>query len=531
MDATDRHPPKNLKQATLVLSITTAAFMAMRFVEQYLLAHTFGVSGVLDAYFLGQIIVLIGSQCAVAVTSAAVPVIAARLSQDGIQSAEVTAVTLSSTVAGVCSLAGILLFFLAPELAVVFGGELREVDRTLAVLLLRCSIPATVLFVYSAALRGYWHARQNLLKPGLVQPLMALGSMICALLVALGKVRILALPIGALIGAFCITVVLIEPLYQSRQYLRRVSWTSRDARRFLRDLMPVGLSMVLIPIMMAVGRMFATRLAAGAIGALSLAASVMSIPGQLAATAIGTVILPKVSFMHSGGNFNESARLVGRAVRVTAFVTLPCAFALALYPSSIISLVFRGGAFDGEAVKMTSSALIGYSIGIPALAVMQVLVFALFAASAWIEVIVTTAASIAINFILYVLLGSSLFGLAMAFSLTCIFNCGLLIILLDKKLKGLSSFPYLDIVQSILKALAACSLSFGLPRIFILFFEPRHTRIMPLAQILTSVGLFLICATVVCQAEVREIVSIFNRPRSMPEKFVLPLQSETHGSR
>lgn len=492
-----------LKHVAVVLGLSTGAFMVLRFTEQYLLARRFGPSPTLDAYFVAQIIILVGSQCAVAVTSAGVPIITSGVipGNNAIQKADFTII---ACVLSVCFVAAVLLILGAPMFVAVLGPGLDQHSSKLAQFLLRCSVPAAILSIIAAAFRAHWHSHHHLLTPGILQLLMPFVSTSLALLVAYNFLGIEWVPLGAGLGAFLFTVALARPFFDSGN-TEEMQWNSKVAKEFVTALFPVCLAMILIPCMVAVGRMFASRLHAGNVSALSVAASLMSIPGQLAATSVGIAILPRTSSFVSDKRQDQAAALIDRALRMTVFCSTPFVAIFALYPDRIVRMLFHGGSFDAQSIELTSIALRGYCFGIPALAALQVLVFAFFASSMWRQVAGVTIISLLLNGVLSAFFSNSILGLSAAFSTTCYISAAILTVLLKRRIAHLSAAHMLlsSGRAAVATAVAFIGVHFAFGR---LFRQPPY--LLPLAvSFIGYIGL----AGLFCRSEMREVISLFER--------------------
>jgi putative peptidoglycan lipid II flippase len=495
-----------LKHVALVLGFSTGVFMVLRFAEQYLLARRFGPSHTLDAYFVAQTIILVGSQCAVAVTSAGVPIITSGVipGNQPIQKADLTII---ACVLSVCFVAAILLMVGAPIFVAVLGPGLDRHSSELAQFLLRCSVPAAMLSIIAAAFRAHWHSHNHLLTPGILQLLMPFISTSLALLVAFNFLGIEWVPLGAGLGALLFTAALARPFFHNRNS-EDMQWNSEVAKEFVTALFPVCLAMVLVPCMVAVGRLFASRLHAGNVSALSVAASLMSIPGQLAATSVGMAILPRTSSFLSDKRQGEAAALIDRALRITVFCSIPFVATFALYPDRIVRMLFHGGSFDAQGVALTSIALRGYCFGIPALAVVQVLVFGLFASSMWRQVAGVTIISVLLNGVLSALFSNSILGLSAVFSTTCYISAAMLTVLLKRRIAHLSAT---HLLISSGRAAAAAAVAFVGVNFAFGHLLPQLSYLVPMSvSFIGYIGL----AGLFCRSETRELISIFDRKKA-----------------
>jgi putative peptidoglycan lipid II flippase len=501
------------RHAVVIIAVVTAVIMLLKFGEQWLLARGLGAGERLDAYFLGQIVLLLGAQLAVAVTSAAVPILMTfeepgrRIAAQRMSVIVLVATTV--TLAVIAALSGPLVWIL--------HGSLDRESVHLASNIFLWLLPATGACILAALLRAYWHAHRNFVLPGVGQIFMPLCTCGGALLVAGGVWNLRDAAAVANVGAFLLVLLLCRPILHSAENNFSVSYrklTWRLAAAFL----PVAAASSLIPIMVAECRGFASWLTHGSVATISLAVSIASIPGQLASASIGMVLLPQANSMFVKGQHDEAANIVDRALRTTSFIVIPCAIEVLLYSREAVEVVFRRGVFDRTAVQATASALIGFGFGVPALASMQVLMFALLATNKAKQVGITAVFTLLAMMILNrLLLNFGLMGLAVAFSVTCYLNAGVLLGILLLALPGLG---IRSLMSSHLRILAI-SLTAG----FVSNFLARQLRINDvleflLVTVLVMIVLYVALSVISGSPEMREMLEIPRRtPQSVTAKY------------
>ena len=434
---TVRRPASRMTQAVIVLALVNAAIMLLRFTEQCVLARALGAGQRLDAYFLGQVVVLLGAQAAVAVTTAAVPVLADFAAHER----KTLVRQLLAAIAPSVLLATAIAALLSGPIVWALAGNFDSDNRLLARAILLWLLPATAACLFAGLLRAYWFAERQFVIPGTGQLFMPLCTCAGAAMVAFAGWNLRLAAAVANLGALVLIIVLYRPLRK-----RAVAsagaislWHSKQVRhRFGKALLPVTVALALLPAMIAVSRCFASALLPGSVTAVTLAASLASIPGQFAAASVGMVLLPQTALFKAAGRMRDAAIGVERALCSTAFVALPCAIVLGLWPHQIVQMVFQRGAFDRAAVGLTASALTGFSVGVPLLAALQVLAFALFAVLGTRQVALAAVFTLLINLLLNrLLLRFGAIGIAVAFSLACWINGAMLLRLLDRSLREL----------------------------------------------------------------------------------------------
>jgi len=480
--------------------------MLLRFTEQCLLARALGADQRLDAYFLGQVVILLGAQAAVAVTSAAVPILA----EVGVHNLQAATRRLLFASTPVVLLTGAVIAVLSGPIIGALGGKFDAVNTLLARAIFLWLLPATAACILAGVLRAYWYAQRDFIIPGVGQLFMPLCTCAGAALVALAGWNLRFAAAVANVGALVLLLVLYRPLWRAVPGAAAKAIASARlqgvAGRFGAALLPVSAGLAILPAMVAVSRFFASSLSAGSVTAVSLAGSLASIPGQFAAASVGMVLLPQTSLWKVAGRMADAARLVERALCNTAFVAIPCAVALALWPREVVDIVFQRGAFDRAAVGLTASALSGYCFGIPALAGIQILVFALFAMLGARQVGFMAVVTLLLDLLLSrVLLPFGVIGLTGAFSLACLVDGAVLLWLLAK------SLPELRVGRLLmrhLRILAISAFAGGAGRVFIGNIETSTSRgaLSFLIKLALVAAIYLGINLLVASPEMQEIL-------------------------
>jgi putative peptidoglycan lipid II flippase len=500
---------RHAKLAVVILAAVTTSMMLLRFVEQWLLARALGAGPGLDAYFLGQIVLLLGGQLAVAVTSAAIPLLSSIDERDRPAAARRLCRVTIVWVAGLFAL-----------LAIFSGPVVNSLQRSLDPLHARLAqqiflwlLPATAACIVAGLLRAFWHANRSFLLPGVGQLFVPLCTCGGAALVALGVWNLRYAAAAANLGAILLAVFLYLPL------LRRGEDSGSDLRfklagvprKFGAALVPVTASLALIPAMIAASRSFASSLTPGSVTAVSLAASLASIPGQIAAASIGMVLLPQMAHFLQAGRTQDAARIVERSLRTTAFVVAPCAVFLLLSAREAVDLVFRRGAFDASAVHATAAALLGFAVGIPALASMQVLTFALLGAHRTRQIAATAVCTILLDLVLTrCLLSFGLMGVAAAFSIACFFNAAVLLRLLAS---AVCELRLRALLTAHLRIAAIAAVACGLAHALTVFWINGSEPIEFVATLCLAAGLYLSLSLLAGSPEMAEIFTALRHRR------------------
>jgi putative peptidoglycan lipid II flippase len=116
----------------------------------------------------------------------------------------------------------------------------------------------------------------------------------------------------------------------------------------------------------------ASLLPTGSRTALYYADRINQLPLGVLGIALGTVLLPEMSARLAKGDSAGSAAVQNRSAAMSLLLTLPFMVTFLLIPGTIIRAVFLHGAFNPDAARLASWALMAYGAGLPAMAMLRI---------------------------------------------------------------------------------------------------------------------------------------------------------------
>ena len=138
-----------------------------------------------------------------------------------------------------------------------------------------------------------------------------------------------------------------------------------DLKRILLLAPPIVISLSMANLSGVVDMAFSSLVSVGAPAALDKAFRLVLLPYGVFAVAIGVVALPSLARAAlDHGDFD--GELV-RAVRLQAVILLPLAVATALLADDIVGIAYERGAFNEASSALTSDALVGVAVALPAM--------------------------------------------------------------------------------------------------------------------------------------------------------------------
>ena len=157
----------------------------------------------------------------------------------------------------------------------------------------------------------------------------------------------------------------------------------------------------------------------------------------LLGVALGTILLPSLAQHHSDADSEEYSALLDWGLRLAVVLALPAAVALAILALPLVSTLYQYGRFTVNDVMQTRLALLGYTIGLPALIFVKILAPGFYARQvlstpvkiAFATVLITQACAVLFAWPL----GLEQAGLTLATSVGACFNASLLLWLLLRR--------------------------------------------------------------------------------------------------
>ncbi|HZE92180.1 MAG TPA: murein biosynthesis integral membrane protein MurJ [Rhizobacter sp.] len=153
----------------------------------------------------------------------------------------------------------------------------------------------------------------------------------------------------------------------------RAAWSHPGVGRVLRQMAPALLGVSVAQISVVINTQIASHQGVGAVSSLDWAARLMEFPTGLLGVALGVVLIPQLSAANGRKDAQAYSGLLDWGLRLVLLLALPCAMALLVFPKALLAVLFQRQAFDVAAVEQTTSALMGYGVGLMGLVGVKIL--------------------------------------------------------------------------------------------------------------------------------------------------------------
>ncbi len=457
--STPSPPPQSIARSAGVVSLAVSISRVLGLVREQVIAGLFGADMRTDAFQTAfRAPNLLRDLFAEgALSTAFVTTFSKKIATAGDQSAWRLAnkvATLTAVWMSGITLLGILF---APLVIGVMAPGFHPEKAELTILLTRIMFPFILLVSLAALAMGMLNAKRVFGMPALASSFFNLGSILGGvgfgwlLDPEFGTRSLVGLALGTLLGGLLQLGVQFPPLFKiGFRFRPDFAWRDEGVQKILGLMWPAVIAASAVQVNVMVNTMFASFLEDGAQSWLGYAFRLMQLPLGLFGVAIGTVTLPLLASIASGGKRDEFSLTLAKGLRLTFLLTIPSAVGLMIMAEPVISLIFERGRFDEVATRQTAGALRFYALGLLGYSAIKVLAPAFYALDRRHLPMFVSLASIGCNVFLNWLLtfhfGLGHRGLALSTGLVAIINFVALYCLMHRELQRMHTVRMIQLL-------------------------------------------------------------------------------------
>lgn len=207
-----------------------------------------------------------------------------------------------------------------------------------------------------------------------------------------------------------------------------------DVKTLLKRMIPGIIGSGVTQINLLINTIIATTMAS-AVSYLYYADRLVQFPLAIIGTAMGTVLLPKLSKYIKQNDLVRSVSTQNNAIEITLLLTIPASAAFFIIAEPIIAVMFERGEFTRADTISTAKALAAYAFGLPAFVLIKIFAPVFFAHADTKTPVKIAAICVIFNISLGLTLINYIgfIGLAVATATTAWLNCSLLCYVLSRK--------------------------------------------------------------------------------------------------
>ena len=440
-----------LARSAGLISVATMASRVLGVAREMVLATFFGASGgmEMDAFNVAfRVPNLLRDLFAEgAMTAAFVPTFTRTLTTDGREAAwRLGNLVVNALLLITGALVAIGIVFAHPithAIAPWFADTPGKIELTTQ--LTRIMLPFLATVAVAVAMMGMLNSLRRFFIPALSPAMFNVATIICAfalvpVLPRVGLSPIVAIAIGTVVGGVG-QIALQWPVLRKEGFRYRPVLDFKDPglKEVLRLMGPGTLGLAAVQINVFVNTYLATSQEQGAVSWLNYAFRLMYLPIGLFGVSIATAALPEIARRATENDSIGMQRTISSALRMMLMLNVPATVGLIALAHPIVALLLQRGHFTPHDTDATAAALLFYApglVGYSAVKIASPSFYSLGDSRTPVTVsVVAVLTNLTINLLLVRVMGYR--GLALGPALAAMFNAGMLLWLLRRRLGGL----------------------------------------------------------------------------------------------
>lgn len=443
-----------MKKTAVIIMIITILSKLLGFVREISLSYFFGANNITDAYLISLTIpMIIFSFIGTALGTGFIPM----YSEINTNMSEKKAIQFTNNLINILIVISTLLILITliftPSIVKLFATGFKGETLQLAVKFTRISILGIFFSGLVYIFNSYLQIKNNFTIPALIGFPLNLVFIISIFIAS--KTNSVYLAIGSVV-AFFSQLLFVLPFVFKKGYKFDFVFDINDKHilNLVTIALPAILGVSVNQLNVLVDRTIASNITEGGITSLNYANRLNTFVFGLFVMSISTVLFPTISKMAAEKNYDGLKKSLAESINIINLFVIPITVGAMIFSIPIVEMLFKRGAFDEKAVKMTSAALFYYSIGMIGYGLREVLSKAFYSMkdtkTPTINAVIALLMNIILNIILSKFMGIA--GLALATSISALICTGLLFISLRKKI---GSFGLKEIFISFIKIIIA----------------------------------------------------------------------------
>lgn len=411
------------------------------YIRDMVMAYFFGATAFTDAFWIAfRIPNLLRRLFAEgSLTISFIPVFTEMLEKRDKTEARKVADIVFSLLFSMTLIVSVLGIIFSPYIVKLFAYGFDKETFDLAVSLNRIMFPYIFFISLTALSMGVLNSLRHFFAPAF-SPVLLNVSMIIAVFVLFKSfdVPIFSAAVGVIIGG--VLQLLIQlPFLRAKGFLFSFTTHLRNpaVKRIGLLLVPQLFGLAVYNLNLIVSSQYASFMQPGTISYLYFAERLTEFPLGIIAVSIATVLLPSLSRYISRGDYDKFHETYTFTLKLMLFILIPALAGLIALRIPICNILYQRGEFTYEATLATAQTLSGYCLGLWAVGGLRVTAPAFYSMQDTKTPVVVAFFAFLLNAALGYIFGFTLklehTGLALANSVSSIFNFLTLIYLLEKR--------------------------------------------------------------------------------------------------
>lgn len=331
------------------VGLATVLYKLLAALQQVLIARVLGATQAADAYFLAQVLPVLGAGLLYNALSSSTLFVLRDVKRPALVTGLLLQVTACTVVlaGGVLATGGFVLRWIAPGSS---GALIQQASRIQDLLL-----PVLLFQAVGGFLSGFMLSQGRVALPAISMSLFYSGGLAGLFLTRDGSPSALAigLTVGALLQAVCLAVL------SRRKTLVRPEFDRKSAVVLLRQTLPALGCNAISTLLLVSDRSFAAGFGDGQVAAVSYVYSLITMPTQIIVNTIIGVSMP--GWVAASQDSPAFAEAVTKALAVLSVALVPITIAMALGAAPITAILLGTARFSEAQIASIADLLVAYS--------------------------------------------------------------------------------------------------------------------------------------------------------------------------
>lgn len=350
----------------LLVMIITMVSRVLGLVRATIIAYYFGASGATDAYFSAFKISnffrqLLGEG---ALGSSFIPLYNEKIEIEGEEKGKEFIYSILNLIFVFSTIVTLLMIIFSQDIINLIVNGFPTETKILASQLLKIM---SVYFIF-ISLSGMICAMLNNFKQFAIPASTSIFFNLAIILASMGFSKtfgISALAYGVVLGGALQLLIVLPSFFKIvKGYSFKINWKDPYLKKIFILMCPMLVGIVARQVNTIVDQVFASYLQEGGVTALENATRLYLLPVGVFGVSISTVIFPVLSKAVARNDLKTAKNNIVKGLNILLFLIIPSTAVLTFYSTDVIRLTLSYGKFGEEAVKVTSEALLYYSLGL-----------------------------------------------------------------------------------------------------------------------------------------------------------------------
>lgn len=500
-----------MRRTAAILMIITLCSKIIGFAREISLSYFYGASNISDAYYIALTIPdVVFSFVVLGISTGFVPMYTKIENQLGSEAGQ----KFASNVINLLVLFSLFLIIMVEifslQIVKVFAAGFDEETLLLASNFTKITVLGIFFTGIIYVLNGFLQIKKSFIAPamfGFIYNFFIILSIFLSY-----KYNLILLSVGSVVALlFQLLLLFIFIKKNDFKYTLILDFKNEHVILMLKLSLPLIIGVSVNQINILINKTLASQVGNGGISALNYADRINSFILTIIVMSISTIIFPMLSKASEEKRLQDFKKIIIESIGVINILIIPAAMGLMIFSTPVVELLFGRGAFDSNAVRLTSQALFFYSLGMLGIGLREILSKAFYSYQDTKTPMVNAVIGVVVNIFLSIIFSKYLGigGLALATSISAFVTTGLLYYSLRKKIGSLNSKKVLISLAKILMA----SILMGVvsKSIYNLLLPINHDFIVLFTSVASAILSYLVLIYILKVEEIYTVIKSFKK--------------------